>query len=169
MRQFIRRGLTRDCVEDLVQEALLRVLRDLDRFRGESRLITWATAVTIRTGMELIRKEYWKTKTLEELNRDTRVELSDSWESRELAPDVHAGRKEALSVLSDAINERLTDRQRTALLAELTGMPMTKIGEELGITRNAVYKLTHDARKKLRSVLSESGLDESAFESLYGE
>ena len=38
-------------------------------------------------------------------------------------------------------------------------MPQEEIGRHLGITRNAVYKLGHDARKKLKHGLEASGFD----------
>ena len=55
------------------------------------------------------------------------------------------------------IKDQLTDRQRTALLAELKGMPQDEIARHLGSNRNAVYKLTHDARKKLKHGLEAAG------------
>ena len=151
LTQFIRRGLSPDCVEDVVQEALLRVLNRLDTFRQESHFVTWATAVAVRTGMELIRKDYWKTQTLGDIVKEDTPDLVGIWESNEPEPEGEAERKEALAILSQAIATALTERQRKALLAEIAGLPMIKIGEELGISRNAVYKLTHDARKKLRT------------------
>ena len=57
------------------------------------------------------------------------------------------------------IDEELSERQQTALVAELRGMPQEEIGRRLGINRNAVYKLGHDARKKLKRGLEASGFD----------
>ena len=59
--------------------------------------------------------------------------------------------------MQQVIENRLTDKQRTALLAELKGMPQDEIARHLGSNRNAVYKLTHDARKKLKQGLEEAG------------
>ncbi len=64
------------------------------------------------------------------------------------------------------IKERLTEKQRIALLAELAGMPMEEIGRHTGSNRNAVYKLTHDARKRLRMELESNGFCEADFLSL---
>ena len=51
----------------------------------------------------------------------------------------------------------LTEKQRTALLAEFKGMPQEEIGRRMGSNRNAVYKLTHDARKRLKQGLESAG------------
>ena len=59
--------------------------------------------------------------------------------------------------MAEIVANDLTERQRTAVIAELRGMPQAEIGRRLGITRNAVYKLTHDARKKIKRGLEASG------------
>ena len=38
-------------------------------------------------------------------------------------------------------------------------MPQDEIARQLGSNRNAVYKLTHDARRKLRAGLESAGFD----------
>jgi len=59
--------------------------------------------------------------------------------------------------MQEVIDTRLTEKQRTALLAEMRGMPQEEIARHLGSNRNAVYKLTHDARKKLKRALEAAG------------
>ena len=73
------------------------------------------------------------------------------------APDEQMERQSVLETMRDLIESNLTDKQRTALLAELRGMPQDEIARHLGSNRNAVYKLTHDARKKLRQGLEAAG------------
>ena len=51
----------------------------------------------------------------------------------------------------------LTDNRREALLAELAGLPLEEIGRRMGRNRNAIYKLTHDARKRLKQGLEAAG------------
>jgi RNA polymerase sigma-70 factor, ECF subfamily len=55
------------------------------------------------------------------------------------------------------MREQLTEKQYVALTAELNGMPHEEIGRQLGRNRNAVYKLTHDARRKLKAELEAAG------------
>ncbi len=165
--QFLKRGLSQDCVEDVVQEALLRILDRLYTFQGNSRFLTWATAVGVRTGMELIRKQYWQTRTLGDLLQSDDVDLAGPWESTEVNPDRLVDQREILAVLSEALQTALTDRQRTALLAELHGMPMSEVATELRSTRGSIYKLTHDARKRLKGELQRKGFDESSIISAF--
>ena len=43
-------------------------------------------------------------------------------------------------------------------MAELKGMPHAEIATSRGGTRNAVYKLTHDARKRVQAQLQAAGI-----------
>jgi RNA polymerase sigma-70 factor (ECF subfamily) len=63
-----------------------------------------------------------------------------------------------LRKLKELIDSELTERQWTALTAELGGMPLPHIAEKLGSNTNSIYKLLHDARKKLRHGLEASGV-----------
>jgi RNA polymerase sigma-70 factor (ECF subfamily) len=66
-------------------------------------------------------------------------------------------REAILDTMREVIRDGLTEKQRRALLAELRGMPQDKIARHLGSNRNAVYKLTHDARKRLKQGLEMAG------------
>ena len=54
----------------------------------------------------------------------------------------------------------LSERQLTAITAELAGMPMQQLAEKLQTNPNALYKLLHDARKKLKQGLASIGITE---------
>ena len=55
----------------------------------------------------------------------------------------------------------LTARQRAVLVAELNGMPHAEIAAALGMTKNALYKLAHDARKRVKLQLETAGISAS--------
>lgn len=158
--QFLAKGLSGSCIDDVVQETSLRIFQRLDRFRGDAKFMTWATAFAVRTGLEMIRRGFWAARTASDfMLPDQRVELAEFWTSVAPSPELNAQRDEVLMLLSEAINKDLTPRQRSALLRELQGWSITEIAAEMGTTRGAVYKLTHDARKKLKSVLEAAGID----------
>ena len=161
--QLVNRGVSEDCVADVVQESVLRVLDRLHTFRGDSRFISWATAIGVRTGMELIRRQYWKTQSLGDLVKNDDVDLTQAWETGDTATSTHGEREEILGVLSALIRETLSNRQRLVLLAEIKGMPSSEIASELGSTRGAIYKVGHDARKRLKAELERRGIDASLF------
>ena len=61
--------------------------------------------------------------------------------------------------LRDAIDSILTAHQRRVLIAlAIDGVPIDVLADRLDTTRGALYKTLHDARRKLRRHLEESGL-----------
>lgn len=153
------RGLGEDLCEDFAQEALLRICQGLAAFRGESRFTTWALSIAIRVAFDELRHKRWKDVSFEAATADALVPLS--FEPGSDAP-LEKGllRERLLTELRDVIERKLTDKQRRVLVAELNGMPHAEIADALGMTRNALYKLSHDARKRVKHHLESAGLSE---------
>ena len=143
-------------LEDCVQDALLRIVDRLDRFAGRSQFVTWSTSVAIRVAFGELRRRRWNDVSLDSLDVNAGDRFAGVADA-DVAPDRWAEQRDLLNALRLAIENDLTDRQRTALLAELKGMPQDEITRQLGSNRNALYKLTHDARKKLKKVLIAAG------------
>lgn len=166
LRESLLRGLRRalsersavdeSFLEDAVQDSLLRILDRLDQFEGRSRFLTWATAIAIHVAMSDLRRKRWQDVSLDDVVADTDFAPERAVDA-DPGPDVQWERNAVHQTLYELIENQLTERQRTALLAELKGMPQDEIARHLGSNRNAVYKLTHDARRKLRSGLEAAG------------
>jgi RNA polymerase sigma-70 factor, ECF subfamily len=136
-------------IEDFVQEALIRILDNLHSFRGESRFTTWAQKICVRTAFAETRRRRWSDVSLEEAilrHGESKSTPVDSLAN----PEQAATRGIILAEFRRFIDEELTDRQRRALLAALGGMPLEAVADRMGTNRNALYKLLHDARKRLK-------------------
>jgi RNA polymerase sigma-70 factor (ECF subfamily) len=157
-RVLSRRGADDEIAEDAVQEALLRILERLGQFEGRSRFLTWATSIAIHVAMSELRRRRWKDVSLEEVIADADFAPQRRADAPS-GPDAQLQRRAILHKLHELIAHELTEKQRAALLAELKGMPQDEIARQLGSNRNAVYKLTHDARKRLRRGLESAGYD----------
>jgi len=143
-------------VEDAVQDAMLKILARLDQFAGRSKFTTWATSVAIRTVMSELRRLRWKDVSVEELAASGKM-IPDRAAQPVFAAERDANRNAMFHAMHDIIQQELSERQRAALLAELRGMPLAEIARQLGSNRNAVYKLTHDARKKIKRSMLAAG------------
>lgn len=153
-------------LDDVVQDALLRTLSHLDRFEGRSRFTTWATTIAVRTALTELRRRRWKDVSLEDLGAATWPDPDRVAEGEN--PERRAAQSQVLRALRRIVDEDLTERQRVAIVSELRGMPQEEIGRRLGISRNAVYKLGHDARRKLKHGLEASGFDASEIRTAFG-
>ena len=143
-------------VEDVVQDSLVRILDRLDQFAGRSQFLTWATTIAIRVAMTELRRHRWRDVSLDQVVSDADFQPERAVDNS-LGPDEQAERRAILETMHAVIQTELTEKQRKALLAEMKGMPQEEIARHLGSNRNAIYKLTHDARKKLKHGLQAAG------------
>lgn len=143
-------------LEDVVQDAIVRILGRLPQFEGRSRFLTWAMSVAVRGAMSELRHRRWKDVSLDVVVADAELTPGRAVDDGP-GPDVQWERETILDAMHEVIRNGLTERQRAALLAELKGMPQDEIARHLGSNRNAVYKLTHDARRRLKQGLEAAG------------
>lgn len=149
-------------VDDFVQDALIRILDKLDTFRGESRFTTWAQKIAVRVAFSEMRRQRWKDISLQDLmpadddyGDFTPAILSDPGPS----PEQQTTQQSMIDMVMRLIKEELTDRQREAVMAVMVGgMPLEEVARQMDTNRNALYKLIHDARKRLQKRLANEGL-----------
>ena len=144
-------------LEDAVQDALVLILDKLDQFEGRSRFLTWATSIAIRVSMSKLRRKQWKEVSLDQLIINDHFAFEESDGDVDSEPESDWERKNILQKMHTIIQNELTEKQRIALLSELKGVPQDDIARHLGSSRNALYKLTHDARKRLKQGLEAAG------------
>lgn len=134
-------------VDDVVQDATARIMEKLHTYRGDAPFPSWAAAISVRVALSARRRIRYQHVTLEE-------------SALAGMNDIHASceRDAVVRSLRDAIETSLTTLQRQVVLAELGGLPSVAVAERLGMTRNAVYKVHHDARRKLKAALIARGV-----------
>ena len=126
----------------------------LGQFRGESRFTTWACKFAIFEVSAKIGRHFWRHPAVpldaEDWDRlpdrfgadPARRPSGRTWPRRCAAPWMRCS----------------TPRQRQVFVAiALNGVPLDALVVELGSSRNAIYKVSFDARRKLRSVLVANG------------
>jgi RNA polymerase sigma-70 factor, ECF subfamily len=147
-----------DLAQEAADDAAVSVLRRLGDFRGESSFRTWAYKFALLEAAVKVRRRAW---------RDREVTLEpERWEDFAHAgpePDDDAENAALFVAVREGIRTALTPRQRQVLVAVvLEGVPIDVLAERLGSNRNALYKMLHDARRRLRAHVEASGLLEEA-------
>ncbi len=143
-------------VEDAAQETLLTVRAKLGSFRGESRLTTWVYRIAVNALLTELRRRRWE--------RRSTADLSDAlpdWPLEDQAPDPEREvlQRDAWGLIRSLIERELTPHQRGILLAHVFHhKPLDLVAADLGISRDAVYKAIHDARRSLRAALLAKGV-----------
>lgn len=143
-------------VDEVTQETLLRVIDQLDTFEGRSQFTTWVHKIAVRIALTELRRKRWRDSSLDELTENEDAPpppglLADS----QAGPETSAERVDMMARVRRIIEEELTDRQRQALiLLGVQDMPIEDAARKLKTNRNALYKLLHDARLRLRTRLA---------------
>ena len=170
LMRVLPRGLTRwlspgnpaldMLVEDVAQETLLRVIDKLDTFEGRSQFTTWVYKIAVRIALTELRRERWKDISLDEMTGADNKDLEPVFVSDPgPGPESMVEKNDALQRLNRILSEELTDRQRQALTAVgVKGIPLEEVALRMGTNRNALYKLMHDARLRLKHRLEHEGL-----------
>ncbi|HZS85864.1 MAG TPA: sigma-70 family RNA polymerase sigma factor [Chloroflexota bacterium] len=142
--------------EDFAHDALAIILRDLDRFRGESRFTTWAYRIVINLMADEARRRTWRRHPLPENGGETGGQASG------VTVETAAERQAMWELVHQIISHDLTPRQRQALVGRFfESKPLVVLAGELGTDKDSIYKLIHDARKHLKRALRERGITEA--------
>ena len=161
------RGLNHDEIlqraEDCAQDALIALMNHLQDFRGDSKFTTWAYKFAINIALMAARRERWKGVSLDELSfleDGTLFEWVMQDKSPALVPDRSAMQDEVREIIQEVIERDLTDKQRRVLLMVVfNDVPMDEVVRILNTNRNAIYKMLHEARRKLKSGLQARGFE----------
>jgi len=147
-------------IEDSSQDALLRILDKMDTFRGESRFTTWAVKVAVRLALTELRRKRWENIAIEDLvPEDTGIDYTPAILTDTVKlPEQQTYQREVMGVVERLIMSDLTPRQRQVMIAIIKGgMPINEVADRIGTNPNALYKMLHDARKRLKQRLEEEG------------
>ena len=148
-------------VEEVVQDTLLRVIDQLDTFEGRSMFTTWVQKIAVRIALTDLRRKRWQDASLDEM-----VDNEDSPPPPRLMADRSPG-PEALAEQTDMVDhirrildQELTPKQREALiLLGMQDLPLEEAARRMKTNRNALYKLLHDARLRLKQRLMAEGIN----------
>jgi RNA polymerase sigma-70 factor (ECF subfamily) len=149
----------RQIAEDCAQESLLTIQKKKESFRGESQFTTWAMTVAIRILLGELRRRRWQqtSRQYSRVGYDVPNWPIEVLQSRD--PEMAIQQDELWTILRRIIEKELTSKQRFVLVASaFQDMPLDLVAHNLKTSRDNVYKILHDARKKLKRCLTKRGL-----------
>ena len=142
--------------EDLAQDSLIRALKALPGFRGESGLKTWVYRITVNTWKNRVRSEkrrgFWKTVSLglftgEEGDEEPPFPADD--------PPLDQGleKAEQEAQVQSALMELDEDSRSIIVLREVQGQSYQELAETLGVPEGTVKSRLSRAREALKARL----------------
>jgi RNA polymerase sigma-70 factor (ECF subfamily) len=143
-----------DLAYQAAADAVMAITGRLGQFRGESRFTTWACKFAIFEVSTKIGRHFWRHPGVP-LDAEDWERLPDQFG---LEPERESEWRDLLAALRRAVDDELTLRQRQVFVAiVLNGVPLDTLVIEFGSSRNAIYKMLFDARRKLRAALVAGG------------
>ena len=143
-----------DLATQAADDATYAILAKVDQFRGESRFTTWAYRFVVLEVSHKVGRHFW---------RQPRAELNEQdWDRLPAVlgtqPDLVAEARELTRAVRRAVEDDLTEHQRRIFEAVvLQGVPLDALAVRHDTTRNALYKVLFDARRKIRAHLVANG------------
>jgi len=153
-RQLLRYPLSDEDRRDLLQMTLLRVVRRLGSFRGESSFSTWLFRVTANEALMLMRRlRRHRAQMVAGLDLDDLGSLTPTRPAPDEGQDASGLRARALS---QALAELPEDYRHIVLAHYHDDQGLQQIAEDLRVTESAVRSRLHRARSRLRALLAVS-------------
>jgi RNA polymerase sigma-70 factor (ECF subfamily) len=147
--------------EEVVQEALLRAYRRLDRFESRSNFGTWLYRIGVNCALDLMRKRRPEQKQRQhatgdetEMNDPLAIAVSNDPGPDRLALSGETGRQVHAAMMT------LSPVERTAfVMRHFEGNSIEEIGKTLGLgagaTKNSVFRAVQKLRKHLDPLVGQ--------------
>lgn len=147
----------REDAQDCVQDAMLRIYRALNRFKGESSFSTWVYRITMNACLdELRRRKLRASASLDFL-------LDNGWAPVDEinTPERHALNAERRRAIADAIRSLPEDMRVAIILREIHGFSYEEIANTLDVNIGTVKSRISRGRERLCALISA---DRNVFE-----
>jgi RNA polymerase sigma-70 factor (ECF subfamily) len=146
--------------EDFVQEALLKILAKRHTFAGRSQFTTWAHKIAVSVALTELRRKRWQDASLDGILTTDEGDYTPSFiADKAPRPEKAAEQSEMLAHVQKLLDNSLTQKQRMVMeTAVIQGKSTNEVAQIMDMKPNAVYKLLHDARMRLKQQLAEEGL-----------
>lgn len=136
-----------DFAEDLVQEAFVRVLTNLDRYDPRFRFSTWLFTIARRLYLNAIQRHRPAYDS----------EAMPMWQSHSAGPEAPTVSEEVEGNLRDAVQSALmglpTDQREVVILFHQLDWPIALIAQHMDMPQGTVKSHLHRGRKRLRRLL----------------
>lgn len=144
--------------QEVTQDSLLRVVRKIAMFKGESALGSWIYRITANAAYEKLRGRRGKDEVswealLPKFDGDGHLlDAGRDWTESAEDPAIQA---EARRRLKEAVDSLPADYRTAFVLHDMEGLSNPEIAETLGISLPAVKSRVHRSRLFLRQRLQE--------------
>jgi RNA polymerase sigma-70 factor (ECF subfamily) len=135
-----------DLAEEVTQDTFVKAIAHLDRFRGESALMTWLHRITVTLALNAVRR------MKRQQGRESPIEDAESVAGRDVGRGVDPIVRERLHRAIDALPEIY---RTMVVLHDFEGYSHVEIAEALGVAVGTCKSRLFIARTRLRATLGD--------------
>ena len=139
-----------EAARDAMQESLINVTRAIKNFRGESKLSTWISRITVNVCLEMLRRNKKHQNRTDE-------DVSESWnlpDTRALDPLRRIEQKEAKGKVRNAMSQLGRKHQVVVSMHDLQGYTIREIAENLAVAEGTIKSRLYYGREALKRQLA---------------
>ena len=143
----------RETAEDCAQEAMLRIWRGLNSFRGDCAFETWVSRIAANCCLDELRKR----------KRDQSVSIEPLREAGFDPPDPEPGTEEKVIAadrrqrLREGIAQLPEDQREALVMTQLERLSYEDAAAQLGVSEGTVKSRVNRAKAKLQEWMAEGG------------
>ncbi len=142
---------------DLTQEVILKIFKNLDKFKGDSKFSTWVYRIATNTCLDEIKKSRRRTT----YSLDKEIETEEGSMAAELpdtapGPEEEAERKDIKKAVYAAIGQLGQEHKQVIVLRDLQGLSYEEIAEILHCSVGTVKSRISRARGNLKKLLAKN-------------
>lgn len=146
--------------EDVVQATFIRIYRKIDQFDSGRPFKPWFMRSVVNAAVQEMRKRGRQVSLDADVPwLDGDVTFEDLLPDTELGPDDAIEQVELTEVVREALARLTPDQRAAVVLRYFLEMNEREMAEELEIPAGTVKWRLHSARKRLRGLLVEQGVD----------
>ena len=150
----IRMAGNQQDADDMAQEALIRIYRNLPRYRGDAQFGTWVWRITTNVCLDCLRKKKRTTSvSVEEMEESGQILPGRSEEG----PEKYLEKKERLRIVAESLRQMKEEYRIPVVLRDVEGRSYEEIAELIGLNLNTVKTRIMRGRMQLRELLLASG------------
>jgi RNA polymerase sigma-70 factor (ECF subfamily) len=148
----LRFAKNHDDAEDIVQEALFRIWRNIDRFEGRAALSTWSHRITVNASLDSLRRQQARSERVADVGEHDEGSL-DREPREESTPESLLGSAQVSSLVRTAIASLSPAHRQVIELRELEDHSYEEIAARARCPVGTVMSRLHHARRRLATAL----------------
>lgn len=147
----------REDAEDILQQALLKAYLNLSKFRGDSKMRTWLTAIVQNTAREYVRSSRRRVFVSLECTPYREGGIHEELELPDpaMGPDERYERMEKVDILYGAINRMSESNQHLLQMCLLEEMPYEQVASRLNTRLSTIKSRVFRCKHLLRAATGD--------------